>query len=149
MPHAGSLAAACTRDLVPRPGIEPGSPALGAQSLSHWTTREVPRTESKSLFVAAEVQLQPPISSPRPLCPRQPRWPSLSPSPKVTKVSPFPSLQRDAACPPRGLLRGFAWPPSPQSRPGPVPSSLSSHTFHKQYLPSLFTCLLVCFLSLI
>ena len=29
------------RDLVPRPGIEPGPPALGAQSLSHWTTREV------------------------------------------------------------------------------------------------------------
>ena len=29
-------------DLVPRPGIEPGSPALGAWSLSHWTTREVP-----------------------------------------------------------------------------------------------------------
>ena len=29
-------------DLVPWPGIEPGSPALGAQSLSHWTTREVP-----------------------------------------------------------------------------------------------------------
>ena len=30
------------RDLVPRPGIEPGPPALGAQSLTHWTTREVP-----------------------------------------------------------------------------------------------------------
>ena len=29
-------------DLVPRPGIEPGPPALGMQSLSHWTTREVP-----------------------------------------------------------------------------------------------------------
>ena len=29
-------------DLVPWPGIEPGSPALGAWSLSHWTTREVP-----------------------------------------------------------------------------------------------------------
>ena len=26
--------------LVPWPGIEPGSPALGVQSLSHWTTRE-------------------------------------------------------------------------------------------------------------
>ena len=36
------LAAACMRDLVPRPGIEPGPPALGAQSLTHWTTREVP-----------------------------------------------------------------------------------------------------------
>ena len=31
------------RDLVPRPGIKPGPPALGARSLSHWTTREVPR----------------------------------------------------------------------------------------------------------
>ena len=30
------------RDLVPRPGIEPGPPALGAWSLSPWTTREVP-----------------------------------------------------------------------------------------------------------
>ena len=29
-------------DLVPWPGIEPRTPALGAQSLSHWTTREVP-----------------------------------------------------------------------------------------------------------
>ena len=29
-------------DLVPWPGMESGSPALGAQSLSHWTTKEVP-----------------------------------------------------------------------------------------------------------
>ena len=29
-------------DLVPRPGIEPGPPALGAWSLNHWTTRDVP-----------------------------------------------------------------------------------------------------------
>ena len=29
-------------DLVPWPGIEPGPPALGVWSLSHWTTREVP-----------------------------------------------------------------------------------------------------------
>ena len=28
-------------DLVPWSGIEPGPPALGAWSLSHWTTREV------------------------------------------------------------------------------------------------------------
>ena len=28
--------------LVPWPGIEPGSLALGAWSLSHWTIREVP-----------------------------------------------------------------------------------------------------------
>ena len=30
------------RDLVPPPGIEHRPPALGAQSLSHWTTKEVP-----------------------------------------------------------------------------------------------------------
>ena len=30
------------QDLVPRPGIESGLPALGAQSLNYWTTREVP-----------------------------------------------------------------------------------------------------------
>ena len=28
--------------LVPSPGMEPGLPALGAWSLRHWTTREVP-----------------------------------------------------------------------------------------------------------
>ena len=28
--------------LVPRPGIEPAPPALEAQSLSHWTTGEIP-----------------------------------------------------------------------------------------------------------
>ena len=28
--------------LVPQPGIEPVPSALGAQNLSHWTTREVP-----------------------------------------------------------------------------------------------------------
>ena len=27
-------------DLVPQSGIEPRSPILGAQSLSHWTTRD-------------------------------------------------------------------------------------------------------------
>ena len=31
------------QDLVPWPGIEPGSPALGAWSLNHWATREVPQ----------------------------------------------------------------------------------------------------------
>ena len=36
------LVAACMWDLVPRPGIEPRPPALGAQSLTHWITREVP-----------------------------------------------------------------------------------------------------------
>ena len=49
LPHAGSLIfiAACwifscgMWDLVSRPRIEPGPPALGAQSLSYWATREV------------------------------------------------------------------------------------------------------------
>ena len=27
-------------DLVPQPGIEPQPPALGAQNLNHWTTRQ-------------------------------------------------------------------------------------------------------------
>ena len=31
------------RDLVPRLGIEPGPPALGARSLTCWTTREIPQ----------------------------------------------------------------------------------------------------------
>ena len=30
------------RFLVPQQGIEPVPPALGAQSLNHWTAREVP-----------------------------------------------------------------------------------------------------------
>ena len=30
-------------DLVPWPGIKPAPPALGVQSLNHWTTREVPK----------------------------------------------------------------------------------------------------------
>ena len=40
--HADFLVVARMRDLVPWPGIEPRHPALGAQSLTHWTTREVP-----------------------------------------------------------------------------------------------------------
>ena len=31
--------------LVPQPGIEPLLPATEAQSLNHWTTREVPHGE--------------------------------------------------------------------------------------------------------
>ena len=36
------LVAACMQDLVPWPGIEPRPPALGAWSLTHKTTKEVP-----------------------------------------------------------------------------------------------------------
>ena len=39
---AGGIFSCGMWDLVPSPGIEPGPPALGAGSLSHWTTREVP-----------------------------------------------------------------------------------------------------------
>ena len=31
-----------TRDLLPPPRVEPGPPAVGAQRLSHWITKEVP-----------------------------------------------------------------------------------------------------------
>ena len=33
-------------DLIPWPGIQPRFPALGTQSLSHWTTKEVPFSNS-------------------------------------------------------------------------------------------------------
>ena len=45
--HVDFIVAACGLlscsiwDLVPQPGIKPGPPALGVQSLTHWTTREV------------------------------------------------------------------------------------------------------------
>ena len=39
-----------SRILVPWPGIEPMPPALGAWSLNHWTTREVPFPNFK-LFI--------------------------------------------------------------------------------------------------
>ena len=47
-------------DLVPWPGIEPGSPALGAQSLSHWTTRQVPVL--LSFLVCADFLPRSPVS---------------------------------------------------------------------------------------
>ena len=41
--YLAALGLGCSMwDLVPWPGNEPGSPELGAHSLSHWTTREVP-----------------------------------------------------------------------------------------------------------
>ena len=39
------------RDLVPWPGIEPGTPALGVRSLNRWTTREVPRVCCLNIFL--------------------------------------------------------------------------------------------------
>ena len=43
------LVVACTWDLVPWPGMEPGPPTLGAQSLNCWTTREI--TKMREIFV--------------------------------------------------------------------------------------------------
>ena len=41
--YLAALSLSCNMwDLVPWPRIKPWSPVLGAQSLSHWTTREVP-----------------------------------------------------------------------------------------------------------
>ena len=41
--YLAALGLSCSMwDLAPGPGVEPGPPSLGAQSLSHWTTREVP-----------------------------------------------------------------------------------------------------------
>ena len=42
-------------DLVPWPGMEPGPPALGARSLNHWTTREVPIFILKSSFSSPRI----------------------------------------------------------------------------------------------
>ena len=39
------------QDLVLLPGMEPGSPALGVRSLSHWITREVPHL----VFIEEEI----------------------------------------------------------------------------------------------
>ena len=40
--YLAALGLSCSMwDLVFRPGIKPGLPALGVKSLSHWTTREV------------------------------------------------------------------------------------------------------------
>ena len=42
MGFLGGLCRTACRILVPRPGIEPTPPAVEAQNLHHWTTREVP-----------------------------------------------------------------------------------------------------------
>ena len=48
------------RDLVPWPGNEPGSPSLGAWSLSHWTTREVPFLSLQDWIIFHCMHLAPP-----------------------------------------------------------------------------------------
>ena len=42
-------------DLVPRPWIQPDLPALGTQSLSHWTTREVPQSSLLLAFFLFQI----------------------------------------------------------------------------------------------
>ena len=44
-------------DLGPWPRIEPGPPALGAQSPSHWTTREVLRINIFNLSFSSKLQM--------------------------------------------------------------------------------------------
>ena len=48
-------------DLVPWPGIEPEPPALGAWSLSHWTTREVPELHTLKGQILCELCINKPI----------------------------------------------------------------------------------------
>ena len=52
----GLLVAVCMWDLVPQPGIEPRMPALGAQSLTHWITREVPFLDILNLTIENKFQ---------------------------------------------------------------------------------------------
>ena len=67
--------------LVPYPGVEPRPPALTARSLSHWTTREVPRTFSIT-----------PKETPHLLAvtPKSPPSPKTHLQPQITH--PLPSL---------------------------------------------------------
>ena len=45
--YLAALGLSCSMwDLVPCPGIESRPPALGAWTLSHWTTREAPKLHS-------------------------------------------------------------------------------------------------------
>ena len=49
-------------DLVLWPGIEPGPPTLGAQNLSHWTIRNVPRCHSSGGPLTAVTKSKIPVS---------------------------------------------------------------------------------------
>ncbi|XP_057586724.1 protein numb homolog isoform X4 [Hippopotamus amphibius kiboko] len=46
----------CMRHLVRLPGIKPGSPAPGVQSLIHWTTREVPDSNFRATILSVKVK---------------------------------------------------------------------------------------------
>ena len=45
--------------LVPQPVTEPVPPAEAAQSLNHWTTREVPLNPAYSIIISNDVNKQP------------------------------------------------------------------------------------------
>ena len=85
------------QDLAPRPGIEPGPPALGAQSSSHWTTREVPELliffKRKIVAFFARIhtghQQTPPMTSTTPpSTPRALSWPRGCPDTRVLATLP-------------------------------------------------------------
>ena len=104
------------QDLVPWLWMEPGPPALGAQSLSHWITREVPRSQCHlcsrhHLQILALGSLQIVI---------------LTAALKGGSVIPIPRGNLWCSKSPGGLLRiphlvigvpGFTSPSAPASRP--------------------------------
>ena len=53
-------------ELVSWPGIKPGATALGAQSLSHWTAREVPHSTFLFPVISSHLQSIAPFSDPSP-----------------------------------------------------------------------------------
>ena len=53
-------------ELVSWPGIKPGATALGAQSLSHWTAREVPHPTFLFPVISSHLQSIAPFSDPSP-----------------------------------------------------------------------------------
>ena len=56
--YLAALGLSCSMwDLVPRPGMKPGPPALGARSLSHWTAREAHFIMCSLLLVISLPQL--------------------------------------------------------------------------------------------
>ena len=65
-------------DLVPWPGIEPGPPALGAQSLDHWTTRLSPPSVQFRLVIQSCPTLFDPMDSSTPGLPVHHKLPELA-----------------------------------------------------------------------
>ena len=69
------------RDRVLRPGIEPGRPALGTQSLTHWTTREVPW----QIFNSSKIEIYPP---------RLYSFLQLTPTSYTKEIKPYPVFSK-------------------------------------------------------